>query len=358
MSFISTQYASSITFALRTLFLTVSVASLLLLSTGGAGGQTVEDDHGDDYDTATLVELGSSVDGRIDPGDDRDVFKIDLSDASGQTDLWVYTLGEFDTFGGLYDSTGRPIEFNDDSFFADNFRASSIRSVVQPGIYYVIVVSFEGEPGDYTFHAQAVVDPGSTIDTAKPLDLDSADGGTINSPDDADYFKLEFSETKHTIIHAVSADITRIDAALFDAEGKELPTNIDRELVRILIGGIFAPRFHIGFTIWDDFEPGTYYLRVTNPSDPLPEGEPFRPEPYSVFFSEDTEYTELLDDCSAQTNALNEPQINDPLYSCQWHLHLSHPEWQGRQRPIRLGRRDQGRRYQRRRGRRRDVLRP
>ena len=89
MPFISTQYASSITSALRTLILAVSVSSLLILSTGGAGGQTVEDDHGDDFDTATLVELGSSVDGRIDPGDDRDVFKIDLSEASGPTDLWV-----------------------------------------------------------------------------------------------------------------------------------------------------------------------------------------------------------------------------------------------------------------------------
>ena len=36
-----------------------------------------------------------------------------------------------------------------------------------------------------------------TIDTAKSLSLGSPDGGTINSPDDADYFKLEFTESKH-----------------------------------------------------------------------------------------------------------------------------------------------------------------
>ena len=326
MPFISTQYASSITSALRTLILAVSVASLLVLSTGGAGGQTVEDDHGDDFDTATLVELGSSVDGRIDPGDDRDVFKIDLSEASGPTDLWVYTLGEFDSYGGLYDSTGRPIEFNDDSFFADNFRASSIRSVVQPGIYYVIVVGFRGVSGDYTFHAQAVVDPGNTIETAKALSLDSADGGTINSPDDADYFKLDFTETKHAIIHAVSADVTRIDAALLDAQGTELSANIARVRIRLLVGGIFAPVFRIGFTIREDFEHGTYYLKVTNPRGALFDSESFRPEPYSVFFTEDTDYTELVDDCEAQTDALNDPQIKDPLYACQWHL--SSPEWQ------------------------------
>ena len=328
MPFISTQYASSITSALRTLILAVSVSSLLILSTGGAGGQTVEDDHGDDFDTATLVELGSSVDGRIDPGDDRDVFKIDLSEASGPTDLWVYTLGEFDSYGGLYDSTGNPIEFNDDSFFADNIRAFSIRSVVQPGVYYVIAVSFEGEPGDYTFHAQAVVDPGSTIDTAKPLSLGSPDGGTINTVDDADYFKLDFTESKHVIIDAVSAGIALIDLALLDAAGDEISANIRP----IPIRG-FGSLFPIGFTIEEDFEPGTYYLKVVNPLAPDPDAPepdepppPFRPSPYSVFFTEDAEYTELVENCEAETDALSDPQINDPLYACQWHL--SHPEWQ------------------------------
>ena len=328
MPFDLTQYATSVISLLRTLIFTVSVASLLFLSSGGAGGQAVEDDHGDDFDTATLVELGTSVDGRIDPGADRDVFKIDLTDASGLTDLWVYTLGEFDSYGGLYDSTGNPIEFNDDSFFADNFRAFSIRSVVQPGVYYVIAVSFEGEPGDYTFHAQAVVDPGSTIDTAKPLSLGSPDGGTINTVDDADYFKLDFTESKHVIIDAVSADIFPIDGVLFDADGNEISANTR---LRGLRG--FGSRFRIGFTIAEDFDPGTYYLKVDNPLAPdsdAPESDdpppPFRPIPYSIFFTEDTEYTELLDDCEDQTLALNNPQIRDPLYACQWHLNST--EWQ------------------------------
>ena len=160
MPFISTQHASSLPSVLRTLILAISIASFLVLSTGGAGGQTVEDDHGDDFDTATLVELGSSVDGRIDPGDDRDVFKIDLSNASGPTDLWVYTLSELDTYGGLYDNSGTPLAFNDDSFFADNIRAFSIRKVVLPGVYYVVAFSYFGEPGDYTLNTQAVTDPG------------------------------------------------------------------------------------------------------------------------------------------------------------------------------------------------------
>ncbi len=336
MSFISNKAASSIATVLGTLILAVAIASFLVLNAGGAGAQTVEDDHGDTFGTSTLVELGSSVDGRIDPGDDRDVFKIDLSDASGQTDLWVYALGDLDTFGGLYDGSGNLVELNDDSFFADNIRGFSIRSVVQPGIYYVIAVSFDGEPGDYTFHAQAIAAPGDSIETAKPLSLDSRDGGTIDTLNDADYFKLEFTEPKHVTIDVVTADISIVDGFLLDAEGNEISAN--HRLIRLRGFGSFFP---IGFNIDEDFEPGTYYLKVVNPLAPEPdetepeesdESEfeeplfPFRPAPYAIFYLEDTEYSEFLEDCDSQTDALNDPEIGDPLNACQWHL--GHPEWQ------------------------------
>ena len=338
MSFISNNAASSIATVLGTLILATAIALFLALNAGGAGAQTVEDDHGDTFDTSTLVELGSSVDGRIDPGDDRDVFKIDLSDASGQTDLWAYTLGEFDTYGGLYDGAGNLVELSDDGYFVDSIRGFSIRSVVHPGIYYVIAVSFDGDPGDYTFHAQAVVEPGSTIETAKPLILDSRDGGTINTLDDEDYYKLEFTESKHVTIYAVTANVSLIDAFLLDAEGNEISANIRPLRLRG-----FGSLFPVGFTIEEDLEPGTYYLQVVNPLAPDPdEAEPeeteseeieteepplpFRPAPYGIFYFEDTEYSEFLEDCNSQTEALDDPEIGDPLNACQWHFH--HPEWQ------------------------------
>ena len=333
MTFISNHYVTSMFSALRTPILILVIASSLVLSTGDAGGQSVIDDHGDSYDTATLIELGTSLEGSIDPGDDRDVFKIDLSDATGETDLWVYNLDPdqdvpFDTFGGLYDSAGNLIELNDDGWLRDSFRQFSIRSVVPPGVYYVIVVGFTGDPGDYTLYAQAVDNPGNTIETAKPLDLGSQNGGTINTVDDADYFKLDFTETKNVIIDAVTADISAIEAALLDADGNEISSNFTPRLIRGFRGSRVGI-FWFGFAIEEDFEPGTYYLKVTNPfapdpDEPEPEPEepppPFRPAPYALLFLEDTEYTELLDDCEAQTDALNDPQISDPLYACQWHL--------------------------------------
>ena len=329
MSFFSNNLGSQMFSALRTPILILAFASLLVLSTGDVGGQTVEDDHGNTYDVATPIELGSSLSGRIDPGDDRDVFKIDLSDASGDTDLWVYTHDPdqdvpFDTFGGLYDSVGSLIELNDDGWLRGSARSFGIRSVVPPGVYYAIVVGYTGDPGDYTLYAQAVDNPGNTIETAKPLDLGSRDGGRLDTPDDVDFFKLDFTESKHVIIDARSADISPMDAVLLDADGEEISSNL--RLLRLRGAGSFFP---LGFNIPEDFEPGTYYLKVTDPLAPEPDEdeeeseEPppqYRSKPYAVFLLEDTEYAELLDDCEAQTDALGDPQISDPLYACQWHL--------------------------------------
>jgi kexin len=311
--------------AARALLAAIAVAFGFLLIASNAGGQTAGDDHGNSFDTATLVELGTSVEARIDPGDDRDVFKFDLSDASGPTDLWVYTRGEFDTFGGLYDSAGTLMALNDDGLFDDQIRAFSIRNVVDPGVYYVIAVSYLGESGDYTLHARAVTDPGSSIKTAKPLVLGSHDAGTVDTGDGVDYFRLDFTEKKHVIIDARSANILALDAALLDSDGKEITANISPMRLRG-----FGALFPLGIEIAEDFEPGTYYLKVTSPGAPSlfgppPDEVPVKPVPYAIFFEEDVEYTELLANCAADTAALNDPAISDPLYSCQWHLNS--PQW-------------------------------
>ncbi len=318
------------------LLLAAAVAAVwLVVGMGGAGAQTVVDDHGNTYDTATDVALDSSVEARIDPGYERDVFRIDLSGETGNTDLWVYaTSDECDTFAGLYDSTGTLVELNDDSFFLGDIRSFSIRAVVPPGVYYLIVVSYEGEPGDFTLHAVGVTAPGSTAETAAALDLESAAGGRIDAADDADYFKLEFTDTTHVVIDATTADLAAIDPALLDADGEEISANTSLIAVR----GFGIP-FPIGFQIRESFAPGTYYLRVAvpvlpEPDEPAPEypgPEPddeassFRPVTYSVFFTEDSDYTEFLEECAAATSGLNDPEISDPLFACQWHLGSS--EW-------------------------------
>ena len=279
------------------------------LSAGTAAAQTA-DDHGDTFATATTIPLGSSMAGRIDHGDDHDVFKIDLSGASGLTDVWAYATGEHDTVGGLYDSDRALLSFSDDGLLAGSIRSFSVRSSVPPGIYYVVVASFAGEPGDYTMHAQAVTDPGSSTGTAALLVLGSPTGGTMDTAEDADYFRLYFPESTHAIIEARTGrtgSLAPITAELLDAQGREISAN-----VYPLILGL---RFWHGFKILDDFGPGTYYLKVTTPVELWP-----RPATYTIYAYEDEEYTEYTEECEARSRALNDPQINDPLYACQWHL--------------------------------------
>ena len=284
------------------------IALCFILSAWAAAAQ-MADDHGDTFATATPLSLGSSIAARIDHGDDHDVFEIDLSGASGLTDVWAYATGEYDTVGGLYDSNRALLSFSDDSFLADSLRNFSVRSSVLPGIYYVVVASYEGEPGDYTMHAQAVTDPGSSTGTAARLVLGSPAGGTIDTPEDADYFRLYFPESTHAIIEARTGNLAPISADLLDAQGREISANVYPLIVRLGV------QFRHGFRILDDFGPGTYYLRVTTPDNLAP-----RPVTYTIHAYEDTEYTDYIEECEASTRALNDPQVRDPLYSCQWHL--------------------------------------
>ena len=83
--------------------------------TGSIAAQTT-DDHGNDFNNATNLPLGSSITGRISPGDDLDVFRLDLSGASGNTHVWLYTTGNLDTWGGLYDSTGDLLVSDNDNY--------------------------------------------------------------------------------------------------------------------------------------------------------------------------------------------------------------------------------------------------
>ena len=301
----------------RVLILAVMVACCFSLRTGGVGGQASNDDHGDTILTATDFPLGSSVDGRIDPGDDQDVFRLELSGEASDTEVWMYTTGEFDTYGELLTSAGEVIVSNDDSHIhGDGGWGFHIRWTLSPGVYYVRVgVSpfwADGRTGDYTLHAQAVTDhPGSTPGTATRLDFDSPTPGLIDTTADADYFRLDLTEATDLIISASTFllydgddELLRsddIDAEVLDSNGGEVPVNTHWD--------------PLGFVIQDDFGQGAHYIRVVTPDNVAS-----HPVPYTIHAYEDVEYTRFIHDCEAETASLNNPPINDSLYGCQWHL--------------------------------------
>ena len=296
---------------------------------GAVQGQTA-DDHGDLFSTATPLPLGSSVAGRIDPSDDRDMFELDLSDRSGSTDIWVYTTGDLDTVAWLYNSSGNLIVANDDGLIGDERTNSHMRRVLPRGVYYVALRGYldsttgQRAIGDYRVHARVVVDPGNTIGTAVNLDAGSLAPGNIGVAGDSDYFRMDFSEATNLVVRAMNLflvyrsgvdrlgtiPVAPLNVEVLDANGSEISANVLEVIVRVN-----GEHQAAGFSIRDDFGPGTYYLKVTTPPGVRPP-----PLPYTIHAYEDTEYTEFIDGCGARTLSLNDPEISDPLYACQWHL--------------------------------------
>ena len=130
---------------------------------------------------------------------------MDLSDASEPTDVSIYTTGDLDTLGYLYDSNEDQLAYNDDAYTGDdNSLNFNLRATLPSGIYYVEVTSYGLVTGDYTLHAEVVPDQGDTIETATDLSLDSLTLGTIDTSEDADYFKLDFTESEESDHHCVN----------------------------------------------------------------------------------------------------------------------------------------------------------
>ena len=295
----------------------VGVESAYGRTTGGYTLHAKIDDHGNSFPTATALTLGSFIAGRIDPGNDRDVFKLDLSGASGTTDVWIYTTGDLDTRGWLYDSNGDRLAYNFDSYIAGRETSFSLRGNVPRGVYYVSVRSWltaDGDfaTGDYTLHVEAVTGPGSATGMATTLSLDSPTPGVIDMASDADYFRLDLAESMNLVVHANNPfsrydtsgqrmPIEPLDVTMLDSQGTEISVNIRR--------------VSYGVSIEDDFSPGAYYVKVTAPAD-----DTAYPVPYTIHAYEDTNYTQFIADCEAATAALNNPEISDPLYGCQWNL--------------------------------------
>ena len=97
---------------------------------------------------------------------------------------------------------------------------------------------------------------------------------------------------------------------MFNSVREEIPVNYHHFNVSLQ-----QLRTRAGFWIADDFDSGTYYIRVAAPA-----GTSSHPVPYTIHVIEDTDYIRFLEVCRAGTQSLNDPEISDPLYACQWHL--------------------------------------
>ena len=128
----------------------------------GASAQT--DDHGNDRDSATAVELPSETAGEIDPGDDEDWFRFEVT---ASDEVTAESTGGLDTVGTLYDADGNQLAANDDASAGTlNFR---IQQTLDAGTYYVRVRSFGSGTGGYILRLRS----GSVVPTVSDVAIDN-----------------------------------------------------------------------------------------------------------------------------------------------------------------------------------------
>ena len=260
-------------------------ATLLFCFIPGAGSVTAQtgDDHGNDFNAATSLALGSSTTGRIDPGSDRDVFKLDLSGTAGPTHVWIHTTGGLDTRGWLYDHDGSRLT-GDDNTTSDgvivetNFR---IPRTLAPGVYYISVRNADGvTTGDYTVHAMAD-DHGNYFAVATALALGGSAAGRIEPGFDRDVFELDLSGTAGITdvwIYTTGGLDTR--GWLYDSDGNRLTSNnnshlVGRELEFQLRRRLSSGVYYISVRSWstsnndnDTYDTGDYALHAEAVTDP------------------------------------------------------------------------------------------
>ena len=208
-------------------------------------------DQGGTVDAAADLKLDEPVDGIIGTAWEEDVYKIDLSAATGPTDVVLYTTGSVDTTGEIVDENLREVEYGDDSILSDDTSNFFLGTVLEPGVYYIFVSGFLTSTGPYRLHSWTGTDQAGSLATAATLPLDSSQLGIVGSSTDKDYFRITVSTATDLQVYAEGPVDTV--GELLDSSGNRLAYNDDSD-------------FSLGtasFFIAKSLSPGTYYIAVS-----------------------------------------------------------------------------------------------
>ena len=204
------------------------------------------------------LPLDGSFNGLINPADDFDYFKLDLSSRSSATDVRIYTtdyrnstVGNkiVDTSGLLFsdsdsDNDGNldQLGFNNDSFGTRHF---SLLASLSPGVYYVVVLgSSDTDTGGYTLHAETV--------TATSVSLGSSVAASIGAAGEVDYFKVDQTGTTDVSLFTVSDNLVlEMEATFFEFWRRRANQDAlgDIRLITHLSYGSLSPGSYL-FGVW------------------------------------------------------------------------------------------------------------
>ena len=211
-------------------------------------------DHGRYFSQATPLPVGGSLRGQIDTGDEGDLFEVTLP-AAGR--YWVFTTGELDTQGTLWDVYG--LGRQTDGHTPRDMRQFSIIRGYEGGTNHILVeAEVEGATGTYTIHLRSVADPGDTKLAAQEVTLGQATGAILRVPGEVDYFRFTLTETTDVAIESAGWVHTR--AQLLEEDETEIAA---------AQGGYIARPSHDdnyfqGFMMRRTLSPGSYLLKVSS----------------------------------------------------------------------------------------------
>ncbi len=202
-------------------------------------------EHGGTTATATTLPLTTRMGGMIASETDVDVFKIDLTAATG---IIISTRGDLDTVGQLLDGDGMLIRENDEGDELQGRHNFLLWGSLQAGTYYVTVTGGDGATGAYVLETTTVADSTARSD-AQDIEVGGFARGIIDTETtDKDWFRITL--TGHTIllVHTTGPAHTSGDLWL---SGTGRPPNVERFP---LGGNLFFVRANLS--------PGTYYVEV------------------------------------------------------------------------------------------------
>ena len=181
----------------------------------------------------TTLTPGSMTDGILAAGDS-DYFQLTLE---GAQSLAVYTSGERNTTGSLYDARGTLLATDENSGEGDHFR---IERILTPGTYFIRVSGSDmNVAGGYTLHVE-----GASITTVTPGSMTESTLPAVGR----NYFRLTLESAQFlTIYTSGSIDIF---GRLYDSNGALLATDENS-------GANF------NFRIERFLSPGTYFIQVS-----------------------------------------------------------------------------------------------
>ena len=253
-------------------------------------------DFGDSDTAATDVTLQTAPSGRLVPlgslrywgniGSETDVdwFKLEITrtQAPAPVGFWIYTVGDLDSVGELFESDGTeltPLEKDDYGGVLPDPENFFIWRTLSAGTYYIKISGYDSETGDYVFRVRTFTDTTSRSNTTD-LRVGGSASGMIDPDSDDDYFRLVLGGRTDVILR--SSGFPDTEGTLLNSGGGEIAYNDDGLLVpgrrhflirRLLDAGTYYLKVG-SFLDWTDGPFSVYATAATDPGDSLADAAP------------------------------------------------------------------------------------